>query len=314
MSDSSVSSGRGVDAGDVTITPLSSVLGVEVTGVDVRDLNERTLLQVRDALLRYGVLVVRDQEVAPADQLAFVDRLYPLSPPTKISDLTVPDHPQIVILSNIIENGQPVGVSDAGLLWHSDGCFRSNPELFVCLHAIEVPMGEGQSLGATRYANVQAAYDALPQIEQRQLEGLVAIQSYAHSIKRLRELGLLTRKAATDDAMAEVQDFAQPVVRVHPITGRRGLFVNDSFTSHIEGMSAAGSRALLGRLRDHLSRPEFVFTHTWRPNDLVVWDNVATQHRGTFDYGDLRRRMHRCYTTGPQVESSDGSLHMSASR
>jgi taurine dioxygenase len=283
------------------ISRISRVLGAEVTGVDIRKADEPLLIQLRDALLRHGVLVIRDQHLAPADQVEFLNRLYPMRfEQTFMVDRTTPGVPAIGVLSNIVEDGKPIGVADSGLLWHSDGSFVDSPELFVCVYAIEVPVRDGKPLGATRFINVAAAFEALPQQDQQMLATLTAVQSYAHHFEKMKQFG---HSNPSYKVANKVEDRVQPVVRVHPITGRRCLFINDGFTARIEGMSREESDELMSRLFAHMTSPEFLYEHQWRENDLVIWDNALTQHQGTADYGDLRRLMHRCVTTGPPVST-----------
>ena len=288
-----------MDGTGIDIVPLAPLIGAEVSGVDVRALDERHLLVVRDAVLRYSAVVVRDQTLEPDDQLTFMQRLYPLRPPGRLNVFALAGHPEITVVSNIVEGGRPVGLSDAGLLWHTDTCFQLHPELFVSLYALELPERDGRVLGDTVFVSTAAAYDALPEGVKQRLDGLEVVQSYGFHLEKMQERELLTRPPVTSDQQLEIQDVRHPLVRVHPVTGRRILYVNESFSAGVVGLSRAESDELLDRLLEHLVRPEFSFTQRWRPGDLVVWDNAATQHRATFDYGDIRRRLHRAGTTGP---------------
>jgi taurine dioxygenase len=291
----------------ITVTPLAPLIGAEVSGVDVRTLDERQLVAVRDAVLRYSAVVVRDQALTPDEQLAFTDRLHPLRPAAKLNTFCPPGYPQITVVSNIVEDGQPVGLADAGLLWHTDTCFQLHPELFVSLYALELPERDGVTLGDTVYVSTAAAYDALADDMKRRLVGLEVVQSYTFHLEKMHRLGLLKRPPVTRVQEDEIRDVQHPLVRVHPVTGRRILYVNESFSARVVGMPEEESDALLDELLAHITRPEFSFTQRWRGGDLVVWDNAATQHRATFDYGDIPRRLHRCATTGPQPTGTFGS-------
>ncbi len=294
-----VAANGGMRGGDrQNVTPLSP-FGAEITEIDARVADEAQLLGVRDALLRYSVIVVRGQRLTPDDQVAFMARLYTLAPPSKLRAFGLDGNSYISIISNIVEDGRPIGLSDAGLLWHTDTCFRSNPELFVSLYAIQLPVRDAVTLGDTVFLSTAAAYDALADDERRRLDGLEIVQSYAFHLDKMRRLGLLTRPPLSEEQRAEVPDARHPLVRVHPITGRRFLYVNESFSARILGMPEWESDQLISRLCLHVSRPEFQFTHNWRQDDFVIWDNSVTQHRATFDYGDMPRRLHRCSTSGP---------------
>ncbi len=286
----------------VTVTPLAPALGAEVAGVDIARASEHEVLAVRDAVLRHAVVVLRDQSRRPEDQVAFTERLCPLRPATALNDTAPPGFPQMTVISNIVEDGRPVGLSDAGLLWHTDTCFTPTPELFVSLSAQVIPTRPGASLGDTIWISTAAAYEALSVPQQQRLAGLRAVQSYAFHLEKMARLRLLTRAPLTDAQRAQFPAVDHPVVRRHPITGRRLLYVNESFSERVVGMAEDEGRALLEDLWAHLLDPAFAFRHRWREGDLVVWDNAATQHHATFDYGDAPRLLHRLGTTGPVPE------------
>jgi taurine dioxygenase len=292
------------DSEIVQITPSDDLLGAEITGVDVAaGIDEHTLIRVRDAVLRHSVVVLRDQHLSPGEQLAFTKRLAEVRLAPRPADgahaTIVPNHPELIVISNIVEDGRPIGISDAGLLWHSDTCFQANPELFVTLYALEIPVRDGVALGDTRYASMPAAYDALDDATKRRIDKLKVVQSYVYHMDKLERLGLLTRPRLTEEQRRNTVEVSHPLVRTHPITGRKLLFVNEAFSDRIEGMPYDESRELLDELLAHLTREEFTTRHRWRAGDLLIWDNCATQHLATFDYGTIRRRLHRCGTVGP---------------
>jgi taurine dioxygenase len=293
---------------DLVVTPLQPRFGAEIHGIDdVRSLDERQLIQFRDLLLRYSVVVVHDQHLSPREQSSLVARLYPLAKmpggvrPTKPGENRAPEDVQVQVFSN----AQP----DAGVLWHTDTVFNPEPELFISQHAITVPHdSEGNPLGPTLYRSTAAAYDALDDDERRQLFGLQAINSYAYHMEKLAESGLRRRAAPTKEQWEELGDTIQPVIRVHPITGRPCIYVSEGFTAAIVGMSDEQSRSTLNWLFAHVARPEFSYTHNWREGDFVVWDNSVTQHRATPNYGDIPRHLHRCSTHGPVPIGIDGTV------
>ena len=286
----------------ITVMPSAGPFGAEVTGVDIANgLPERDLQRIRDAVLRYSVIVLRDQHLSPDDQLAFMDRLYGLRPHHgPPSSFSLPGKPQIQVISNIIENGTPIGISDAGLLWHSDTCYFSNPEFFVSLYALEIPFHSGVALGDTQWTNTVNAYEALPEAIKLELAGHRVCQSYDFHIEKLRSRHVLTRPAEAQKT--EIVSQLHPAVRTHPVTGRKLLYVSESFSERIEGLSAERSQTVLHELWAHLAQPQFILRHSWRKGDFVVWDNCATQHLATFDYGTLPRRLHRCGSDGPVPE------------
>lgn len=288
------------------ITALGEAFAVAIEDVDVRQLGEAELIVVRDALLRHHVVVLREQKIAPQDQLDFVDRLAPLRTNNPLNQFAPPGFPDLSVISNVVENGRAIGISDAGVLQHSDACFASHPELFACLYAIEVPTEDGRSLGDTVFVSAALAYDALPLALKQTIDGRMVVQSYLLHLERMQKTSVgLTRPPITDEQRAAFPDVEQPIVRVHPITGRRCLYANESFSAAIPGLPEDVGRQILEALCEHLRQPQFEFRQRWRPGDLLVWDNAATQHRAIFDYGSLRRRFHRCSTQGPAPEGID---------
>ena len=281
----------------------------EFAGIDIASgLGEAGMQSVRDALLRHSVMVLRDQHLSAADQLDFTDRLAPVErnpvrPAGGNHAPTVEGVPEIVVISNIVEDGRPIGLSDAGVMWHTDMQGQARPELFGTLSAVTIPVdADGVALGDTRFTNTAAAYEALGEATRARLAGLRGIQSYAFYIDELHRRGALSRPPLTDEQRAAVVEASHPIVRTHPITGRKLLYVSESYTDRIEGIEAAEGRALIDSLSAHLIREEFQVVHRWREGDLLIWDNCATQHLATFDYGAMPRRLHRCGTTGPVPE------------
>lgn len=277
----------------------------ELTGFDIAaGLGESELLAVRDEILRHGAVVLREQFLTPDQHLTFTDRLAkvdrnPKRPAGKVHAPFVDGFPELVVVSNIRKDGHPIGLTDAGLLWHSDTQSSPTPELFVALNAITIPMRDGVALGDTRFASTTAAYDVLDDAMKARLDGLRAIHSYAFHVDAIAARGLLTRAPLSKEQRAAQPDVSHPLVRTHPITGRKLLYVSESYTERVEGLPAAESRALLDKLFAHIIEPRFQLLHSWREGDLVVWDNCATQHLATFDYGDIPRLLHRCGTMGP---------------
>jgi len=247
-------------------------------------------------------VVLRGQSLTPDEQFAFMDRLYRTREPFGIaSPFAVAGHPQMQVISNIKKDGKPIGIADAGLMWHTDTCSFPAPELFVSLFALEIPVGEdGAALGDTHWTSTAAAYEALPQAIKHELSGRRVCQSYGFHIEQFRRRGLLTRgkEIQKTDNMSHLH----PAVRTHPITGRKLLYVNESYSEWIEGLEPERSTALLEELWAHVTAERFRFTHSWKKGDLVIWDNAATQHIATFDYGDQPRLLHRCGSDGPVPE------------
>jgi taurine dioxygenase len=287
----------------IVVEPSGAALGATVSGVDAGPgLSERGLMRIRDALLRHSVVVLRGQELTPDDQFAFMGRLYGIHAPFGIaSPFAVEGKPQMQKISNITKDGKPIGINDAGLMWHTDTCSFPTPELFVSLFALEIPVDEdGVALGDTQWTSTIAAYEALPDAVKQELAGRRVSQNYGFHIEQMRVRGILTRgkDIHTTDNMSHLH----PAVRTHPITGRKLLYVNESYSEWLEGLEPERSRALLEQLWAHVTEERFRFTHSWRKGDFVIWDNSATQHLGTFDYNPRPRLLHRCGSDGPVPE------------
>ncbi|MCC7272023.1 MAG: TauD/TfdA family dioxygenase [Alphaproteobacteria bacterium] len=282
----------------VTVIPLGAALGAEVKGVDVADgIGEAQFQAVRDALHRHAVIVLRNQHLSPADQIAFSKRLGPM----RISfynRYAVPDHPELTVVSNIVEDGRAIGIADAGMLWHTDASYLRQPDMYTLLYSLEIPHEGGKAIGDTMFVNAAAAYEALPDADKRALEGVRAVHSFTHHLEKKRLLGNLKRAPLTEAQKKETPDVDHPVVRTHPVTGRKCLFVTEGHTASIVGLPEDESAALLERLWAHLKNPAFIYRHNWRVGDLVVWDNCTAHHLAVFDYGDRRRRLYRAGIAG----------------
>jgi taurine dioxygenase len=275
------------------IRPFNAVLGAEIVGIDLaRPLNDADFARVHRAHLDHGVLVFRDQQLTPEQHIAFSRRFGELQIHV-LRQFLLAGHPEIFIISNVIENGQPVGLGDAGKFWHSDLSYKDIPSLGSMLYAQELP-AEG---GDTLFASQQAAYDTLPAEVKKLLEGKRAAHSYVARYNDEVFAGV-QRPTLTAEQLAQVKPAIHPVVRTHPETGRKGLFVNENFTTHILDLPADESRDLLKELYAHSARPEFIYRHQWQANDLVFWDNRALIHLATGCPSHLRRRMHRTTIQG----------------
>jgi taurine dioxygenase len=284
------------------VRALAPALGAEILGLDLSGGAARGDVQlILDALHRYGVVVVRDQQLTPDEQIAFMEQLGPIkkSAYSRANAFCVPGYPDMMVISNVVENGRNIGLMDAGAMWHADGTHLAQPDMYTCLYALEVPQEDGKSLGDTLFTSTAEAFDALPEALRRKIAGRKAVHSFTHHIDKKRRLGDLRRPPLTDAQKAEMPDVEHPIVAVHPVTGRKNLFVTEGHTARIAGLPEAESEALLEELWAHIRRPEFIYRHSWRVGDLLIWDNRATQHLAIFDYGDRRRRMHRLETIGP---------------
>jgi len=282
---------------DIHARPSSAALGAEIAGVDLsRPLSDAAFERVVALFHEHEVVVFRDQRIAPEDHIAFSRRLGELEVHVR-ADCLKPGYPELFVVSNVIENGRPIGTQDAGLFWHSDLCYMREPSRASMLHALEVPERDGAAVGDTLFASATAAYEALPEDLKAKLAGLRGVHSYEKGYYRPRKSG--PRKPLTDEQRARTPDVRHPLVRTHPYTGRKCLFVNEGYTVAIEGLPEREGADLLAFLLEHVTRDGFVYRHNWRVGDLLMWDNCATQHKAIPDYAlPLRRRMERTTLTG----------------
>ena len=285
---------------DSTVKVLVPGVAAQIVGLNIAADLDYAHRQVLDVLNRFGVAVVRDQELTPAMQSAFAHKFGTLrvSGYNKDHNYAVPEQPDLCVVSNIVENGRNIGVMDAGLLWHTDGSYLAKPDAYTALYAVEVPQRDGVALGDTLFVGTATAYDALSESDKRSIAGLKAIHSFEAHIEKKRAHGNLKRPALSAEHKAAVPDMSHPIARTHPLTGRKCIFVTEGHTFWVENMPDPEGRELLEKLWAHLKKPEFLYRHRWRVGDFVMWDNCSTQHLATPDYGDLRRKLHRSAVAG----------------
>jgi taurine dioxygenase len=275
-----------------------AVLGAEIRGIDLsRTLDEKTFHAIEAALHEHEVIFLRGQKISPEQHLAFSRRFGELEKHVRV-DCCKPGYPEIFVVSNIIENGKPIGTQDAGLFWHSDLAYMAEPSRGSLFYAHEVPHDDaGKPLGDTMFASTTAAWRALPDNIRQAVSGRRAVTSYAKGYYRDRKSG--ARPPLTEAQKTRTPDVEHPVMRTHPYTGKPCLFVNEGYTASIAGLAPEESERLLNLLFEHLSRPEFIYRHQWRAGDFLIWDNCSTQHRAIFDYAlPRRRRMERTTLCG----------------
>ncbi|WP_322045849.1 TauD/TfdA family dioxygenase [Paraburkholderia sp. J67] len=280
-------------AQDFEIRAFDAPLGAEVIGLELgKPLVEADFARIHRAHLDHHVLVFRDQRITPGQQVAFSRRFGPLQKHV-LHQFALVDHPEVLIVSNIVENGKPIGLGDAGHFWHSDLSYKERPSLGSLLHAQELP-SEG---GDTLFANMHLAWDNLPAHLRKQVEGRRAEHTY---LARYAELQARSpwRPNLSAAQIAEVKPVEQPIVRTHPETGRKALFVSEHFTTRIVDLPDDESRALLDELFAHSVRPEHQYRHQWREHDLVFWDNRSLMHLAAGTPDHLRRKLYRTTIEG----------------
>ena len=280
-------------ASQFEIVPFDAPLGAEIVGLDLtRPVDDAAFSRIHRAHLDHHVLVFRDQRISPSQQVAFSRRFGPLQIHV-LRQFQLASNPEILIVSNIREEGKPVGLGDAGQLWHSDLSYKERPSLGSMLHAQELPEEGGDTL----FANMHLAWDTLPAELKRIVDGRKAEHNYLAQYAELQRRNPW-RPTLTAAQIAEVAPVLHPVVRTHPETGRRALFVSEHFTTRIDGLPEDESRAVLDQLFAHSVRPEHIYRHRWQPHDMVFWDNRSLMHLAAGCPEDQRRTLYRTTIEG----------------
>ncbi len=267
------------------IKPLAGALGAEIRGIDLgKTLSGDDVLRLRKLLNEYEVIFFRDQDISPEHQKALALCFGPLQ--THPAYETIEGFPEITILESTPDKPTKIEA------WHSDMTFREHPPMGTVLKSVTIPPKGGDTL----WASMTAAYDGLSFHMQKFLEGLIAVHDFSWGFKEsLAEPGGKERLA---DAVAANPPVRHPVIRTHPETGKKVIFVNSLFTTHIEGLRREESRAVLDFLFEHVQTPEFTVRFAWEPHSIAIWDNRSTQHKPVNDYFPAHRRMERITIDG----------------
>lgn len=285
---------------EIKITHETGPIGAAITGLDLgSDMSEGEFKTVRETVNARAVVVIRDQVALPSERLVTFARLFGTPQVNVRADANNEANPEVFWVSNVHENGKPLGSHDAGRYWHSDLCYLEKPSDVTLLHALEVPAKDGVIYGATEFISATAAYDSLSDDLKEKIAGVTARNGYRFMWNRkAHEFG--KRPVLSDAELKKFpEDAVHPIVRTHPRTGRKCLYVCDGYTHAIDGWAEDESRETLDALFAHLLDPGFRYRHEWRVGDLLIWDNCAVQHKANFDYPpELRRRMQRCTIEG----------------
>ncbi len=269
----------------VRVQPVTATIGATITGVDLREpLAAADRDVIEQALLAHGVLFFRDQAITPDQQVAFAGQFGTISIPPMAPDSTM--RPEVMVLDQIEPRGQ--GADN----WHSDNTFMAEPPLGSILKAVQLP-GVG---GDTCFANAAAAYEGLSPAVRAFADGLRAVHDITQPMARAVRAGIFD-EARLEKAREQWPPVEHPVVRTHPVTGRKALFVNGNSTTHIVGLSERENDLILPFLNDHVRSPEYQCRFAWDTNSIAFWDNRTVQHYAVPDYTE-RRVMHRVTLAG----------------
>lgn len=278
---------------NMTVKPLSEALGAEISGINAAELDDATFDMLRDVFHENLVVVVKGQDLTPAQQTEFARRFgeiqYHISP-----EYLMKDQPEVMILSNEKEDGKFIGLPDGGSEWHSDHSYVNQPTGYTMLQAIKVPKDGGD----TEWTNMVRAYETLSDDMKSRLDGLVGI----HSFNRMKNQRLSVPVRHMNDPdyyKRSPPDSFHPIVRTHPHTGKKALYISPRFTIGIKDMEAFEAQPLLDELFAHIQNRDFIYHHRWTVGDLLMWDNRATIHLALLGVPEGQaRRMHRTTVLG----------------
>lgn len=283
----------------IDITPLAGAIGAEIRGINVATLDDAGFSRVHQALLDHGVIVIRDQDITPAEQVAFAKRWNGLHTHPYLKG--IPEHPELI---EIVK--EPDEEGGFGAHWHTDQIFTPEPAMATMLYAKVVPPFGGDTL----FASTTAAYDALSDGMKAMLRGVRTHNRYNKTAKRS---GKMSDKVTDVDKPSDVAK--HPIIRVHPETGRPSLYINDrENTPHLDGMTEEESTPLMSYLLRHATRPEFTCRVRWEVGSLGIWDNRQVLHMALNDYPGHRRVMHRLTIKGDVPFGLDEAEQRGANR
>ena len=267
---------------DFRTRPLTPAIGAEIIGVDLsQPMSDETFAKVLETWHQNLVILFRDQDLTEDDQVRFGERFGP--PAVSHTRRYTTKNPAVMLISNIRENGELIGaLPDGEMNFHTDQCHQERPAMASMLYSLEVPSTGGNTL----FANAYLAYETLPEALKTKIEGRKALNAYDYD-NASTQRGTKLREG--------IPSYWHPIVRTHPATGRKALYVNRLMTVAIEGLPDAESDDVLNVLFDHQEQRRFVYEHVWRPHDVLLWDNRCTLHART-DFSAAERRLMRRLT------------------
>ena len=286
----------------LNVVPAGTHLGARIEGLDLsKGMAPETLAAVRAALAQYGVISFPRQTLT-------AQQLHDFSAQFGSLEINVggifqePGLPQVMILSNITQDGKPIGIGDAGQDWHTDMSYSGTVAYANVLHALKVPQRNGQPLGGTLFADMAAAYDALPQAVRERIDHRTATHDFEKFWEMMRRERNSPRPPLSEAQRRAKPPVSHPMVLVHPVSGRRSLYANPGYAMFIDGMPRAESDALLEMLFAHQVEERFIFKFNWTEGDVLMWDNLRVIHKALADYGPTEHRMmKRCQVMADKV-------------
>ncbi len=290
------------------IIPSGATLGARVEGLDLsQPLDDETFEALLQALGRYGVLKYPNQELTAHQLRDFAARFGELEV-NVANAYQEPGLPEVMILSNMVQDGKPLGLADAGQDWHTDMSYSRMIAFTNVLYGLTIPRRDGKTLGNTEFCNMHAAYAGLPQVWKTRLAGLTATHDFNKFWEKMRSERGSTRAPLTEAQRAAKPPVSQPLFLTHPITGKRVLYANPGYAVRINEMSQQDSDEALAFLFAHQTRPEYRYANQWVEKDLLMWDNIGTIHNAVADYRPQEHRfIKRCQVAATRFFHDDGT-------
>jgi taurine dioxygenase len=275
----------------VKLTPSGKVLGATIEGLDLsRPLPADLLEEVMRALGKYGVLRFPDQELSGKDLKQFSAQLGELEI-NVAGGFQEPGHPEVMILSNIVENGKPIGLSDAGQDWHTDMSYSRQIAFANVLYGIKIPRRDGKPLGNTEFCNMHAAYEDLPEELKKKLAGMTVLHDFDKFWEKMRQREGSRRGPLTEAQRKAKPPVSHPIFLTHPLTGRKVLYANPGYSMRINELSEDESESTLAFLFEHQTQLKYRYANQWQERDVLVWEDFGTIHNAIADYGPHEHRL-----------------------
>ena len=278
------------------LTPTGQTLGATVERVDLsKPLSSGVLSEVMKALGQYGVIRFPSQTLTGVELKNFSAQLGDLEINIASHDYQEPDVPEVMILSNIVKNGKPIGLADAGQDWHTDMSYSRQIAFANVLYGIRIPRRNGKALGATEFCNMHAAYEGLSEELRKELEGKTVLHDFNKFWEKMRSREGSRRAPLTEAQRKAKPPVSHPIFLTHPITGRKVLYANPGYSMRINELPQKESDGVLEFLFEHQTKPEYRYFFHWTEGDVLVWEDFGTIHNAIADYGpDEHRLIKRC--------------------
>ena len=278
------------------VTGSGHALGATIEGLDLaRPLTDEAFDLILDALGRYSVIRFPRQELSGRDLANFSSRFGKLETNVASTHYQEPGVPEVMVLSNIVENGRPIGLADAGQGWHTDMSYSRTIAFANVLYGIRIPHRDGKPLGATEFSNMQAAYEGLPADLRQRLDGMTVLHDFSKFWEMMRREKGSKRPPLTEAQRKAKPPVSQPIFLTHPLTGRKVLYANPGYSMRINELPQKESDETLEFLFAHQTKPEYRYASRWSEGDVLMWENFGTIHNAVADYGpDEHRLIKRC--------------------